>query len=140
MAMMRQQMTPAAERLVRLMLLLPSEHHHPLRGGLVDDCDDTAEVMSMRWFVGDAARMWPPAGPGNLARAVLTAFGAAGDATLRLISDAVSGRPGQGPQAGAAWVSQAIAAAADVLAWERPLDEILQEAQDHWTLQKPAPV
>lgn len=97
--MMRQQMTPAVERLVRLMLLLRSEHHHPLWGGLVDDCDDTAEVMSMRWFVGDAARMWPPAGPGNLARAVLTAFGAAGDATLRLISDAVSGRPGQGSQA-----------------------------------------
>ena len=38
----------------------------PLWGGLMDDCDDTAEVMSMRWFVGDAARMYPPAGPGNL--------------------------------------------------------------------------
>ena len=105
----------------------------------MDDCDDTAEVMSMRWFVGDAARMYPPAGPGNLARAVLVAFGAAGDATLRLISDAILDRPGQGPQVGAAWVSQAIAAAAEVLAWERPLDEILQEAQDHWTLQKPPP-
>jgi hypothetical protein len=80
--------------------------------------------------------MWPPAGPGNLARAVLTAFGAAGDASLRLISDAVMGRPGQRPQAGAAWVSQATSAAAEILAGERPLDEILQEARDHWTLQK----
>jgi hypothetical protein len=137
MDMMRQQMTPAVERLVRLMLLLPSEHHHPLWKGLQADCGDTAEVSAMRWFVGDAARMWPPAGPGNLARAVLMAFGAAGDGTLRLISDAVSGSSGQGPQAGAAWVSQAIATAAEVLAWERPLDEILQEAQDHWTLHKP---
>jgi hypothetical protein len=108
MVMMRQQMTPAVERLVRLMLLLPAEHHHPLwGGGPMDDCGDTAEVMSMRWFVGDAARMHPAAGPGNLARAVLVTFGAAGDATLRLISDAVLSRTGQGPQADAAWVSQA---------------------------------
>ncbi len=135
--MMRQQMTPAVERLVRLMLLLPPEHHHPLWGALMDDCGDTAEVMSMRWFVGDAARMSPPAGPGNLARAVLVTFGAAGEATLRLISGAVLARSGQGPQAGAAWVSQALAAAAEVLAWEPPLEEILQQAQDHWTLQKP---
>lgn len=134
---MRQQMTPAVERLVRLMLLLPSEHHDPLWKSLEADCGDVPEVMGMRWFVGDAARMWPPAGPGNLARAVLVTFAAAGDATLRLISDAVAGRPGQGPQAGAAWVSQALAAAAEVAAWERPLEEILQEAQDHWTLQKP---
>jgi hypothetical protein len=32
-------------------------------------------------------------------------------------------------------VSQASAAAAEVLAWGRPLEEILQEAQEHWTLQ-----
>ena len=133
---MRQQMTPAVERLVRLMLLLPSAHHDPLWKSLEADYDDVPEVMGMRWFVGDAARMWPPAGPGNLARAVLVTFAAAGDATLRLIADAVAGRPGQGPQAGTAWVSQALAAAAEVVAWERPLEEILQEAQDHWTLQK----
>jgi len=134
---MKQQMTPAVERLVRLMLLLPSEHHHPLWDSLATDCGDLTEVSAMRWFVGDAARMWPPAGPGNLARAVLTAFGATGDVSLRIISDAVLGRSGQGPQAGAAWVSQVISAAAEVLAGERPLDEILQEVQDHWTLQKP---
>ncbi len=28
-------------------------------------------------------------------------------------------------------------AATEMAAWERPLDEILQEAQEHWTLQKP---
>ena len=132
---MRRQMTPAVERLVRLMLLLPSEHHHPLWASLEADCGDVPEVMGMRWFVGDAARMWPPAGPGNLARAVLVTFGAAGDATLRLISNGVAGRSGLGPQAGAAWVSQALAAAAEVAAWERPQEEILQEARDHWTLQ-----
>jgi hypothetical protein len=101
------------------------------------DCGDGADVTAMRWFVGDAARMWPPAGPGNLARAVLEAFGAAGDTTLRLISDAVLDSSGQGPQAGTAWVSQVIAAAAEVLTWERPLEEVLQEAQEHWTLQNP---
>ncbi len=124
------------ERLVRLMLLLPSEHHDPLWKSLGADCGDGPEVMGMHWFVGDAARMWPPAGPGNLARAVLVTFAAAGDATLRLISNAVAGRPGQGPQTGAAWVSQALAAAAEVVAWERPLEEIVQEARNHWTLQK----
>jgi len=134
---MKQQMTPAVERLVRLMLLLPCEHRHPLWDSLAAGCGDLTEVSAMRWFVGDAARMWPPAGPGNLARAVLTAFGTAGDDSLRLISDAVTGRPGQGPQAGAAWASQATAAAAEILAWERPLDEILQEVQDHWTMQSP---
>jgi hypothetical protein len=48
----------------------------------------------MRWFAGDAARMWPPAGSGNLARAVLVTFGGAGDATLRLLSDTGTGRSG----------------------------------------------
>jgi hypothetical protein len=56
----------------------------------------------------------------------------------QICRDAVLDSSGQGPQAGAAWVSQASAAAAEVLAWERPLEEILQEAQEHWTLQKPA--
>jgi hypothetical protein len=133
---MTRQMTPAVERLVRLMLLLPSGYHDPLWEDLEADCGELSEVMAMRWFVGDAARMWPPAGPGNLARAVLVTFGAAGEDTLRIVSDAIVGRPGQGPQAGAAWVSQALAAATEVVAWERPLEEILQEAQDHWTLQE----
>lgn len=137
MAIMSPLMTPAVERLVRLMLLLPAEHPHPLWESVQADCIDAAEVTNLRWLVGDAAGMWPPPAPGNLARAVLTVFGAAGDGTLGLISDAVSGSSGQGPQAGAAWMSQAMAAAVEVLARERPLDEILQETQDHWTLQKP---
>jgi hypothetical protein len=81
--------------------------------------------------------MWPEAGPRNLANAVLTVFGAASEATLRLISDAIlddSGRGPRGPQAGATWVAQANAAAIDVLAQDRDLDEVLQEAKEHWTL------
>jgi hypothetical protein len=46
--------------------------------------------------------------------------------------------PGKDRRLAPPWVSQASAAAAEVLAWERPLEEILQEAQEHWTLQKPA--
>ncbi|GAB2840926.1 hypothetical protein GCM10027176_50950 [Actinoallomurus bryophytorum] len=65
-------MTPAVERLVRLMVLLPG-HDHPLWESVIADCQDTTEVMSMRWFVGDATKMWPEAAPRNLAHAVLTA-------------------------------------------------------------------
>jgi hypothetical protein len=133
------QMTPAVERLVRLMVLLP-EHDHPLWRSLSDDCGDLTEVMSMRWFVGDSAKMWPEAGPVNLARAVLTTFAEAGDATLRLLSGALlelsertSGQA-RGPVAGAAWVAQASAAAVDVLANELPRDELLQAVKDHWSL------
>lgn len=130
-------MTPAIEQLVRLMVLLP-EHGHPLWKSLIADCDGipaaTTEVMSMRWFVGDAAKMWPPAGPCNLANAVLTTFGAASETTLRLISDAILDESGRGPQAGVAWVAQASAAAIELLAQDRDLEEVLQEAKKHWTL------
>lgn len=90
------QMTPAVERLIRLMVLLP-EHRHPLWKSLIADCGDTTEVMAMRWFVGDSAKMWPEAGPTNLAYAVLTTFAQAGDAMLRLLSGVIlapSARPG----------------------------------------------
>jgi hypothetical protein len=133
------QMTPAVERLVRLMVLLP-EHDHPLWKSLIGDCGDTTEVMSMRWFVGDSAKMWPEAGPGNLARAVLTTFARASDATLHILSavlladSARPGGPSPGPQAGAAWVTQASAAAIDVLAQERSAEELLQEVAEHWSL------
>jgi hypothetical protein len=43
----------------------------PLWESVAADCGDLTEVMSMRWFVGDAAKMWPEAGPRNLANAVL---------------------------------------------------------------------
>ncbi len=136
---MKRQMTPAVERLVRLMVLLP-EHDHPLWDSLIGDCGDTTEVMSMRWFVGDSAKMWPEAGPGNLARAVLTTFAPAGDATLRILSEvllSISRRPGAadpGPRAGAAWVAQASVAAIDVLAQELSAEQLLQEVTEHWSL------
>lgn len=136
---MKRQMTPAVERLVRLMVLLP-EHQHPLWNSLIADCSDTTEVMAMRWFVGDAAKMWPPAGPANLAHAVLTTFAEASDATLRLLSGVLladSERTvgaARGPGAGAAWVAQANAAAIDVLALEPSGEELLDEAKEHWSL------
>ena len=126
-------MTPTVERLVRLMVLLP-EHGHPLWESVMTDCGDAAEVMSMRWFVGDAAKMWPEAGPRNLANAVLAVFGAPSETTLQLISDAILHSSERGPQAGAAWVAQANAAAIEVLAQDRPQDEVLQEVKEHWTL------
>lgn len=126
-------MTPAVERLVRLMILLP-EHDHPLWESVITDCGDASEVMSMRWFVGDAAAMWPEAGPRNLANAVLTVFGAPSARTLGLIAAAILYDSGRGPQAGAAWVAQANAAAIEVLAQDRALDEVLQEVKDHWSL------
>lgn len=130
------QMTPAIERLVRLMVLLPG-HDHPLWESAISDCGDTTEVMSMRWFVGDAAKMWPEAGPPNLANAVLTVFGSPSETTLRHIAAAIlddSGREPTGPQAGMAWVAQATAAAIDVLAAGPALDDILQDVAARWTL------
>ena len=127
------QMTATVERLVRLMVLLP-ESDHPVWESLHADCGDATEVTSMRWFVGDAAKMWPPAGPGNLASAVLTVFATAGEQTLRLLSDALLGGSGRGPQAGAAWVTQASSAAIDVLAQARPLDDVLQDVKERWSL------
>lgn len=128
-----EKMTPGVERLVRLMILLPG-HDHTLWDSLMSDCGEPAEVQAMRWFVGDAAKMWPPAGPANLAAAVLATFTAASEATLRILSGALLPGSPRGPQAGAAWVSQAVAAAVDVLAVSSPLEDVLQTARDHWTL------
>lgn len=132
---MQSEMTPAVERLVRLMVLLP-EYDHPLWSSLIDDYGDggAAWVRSMRWFVGDSAVMWPPAGPVNLAQAVLTTFGVASENTLRLLSETISTGSGLGPEAGAAWVTQATAAAIEVFAQGPPLEAVLQEVKDHWTL------
>lgn len=131
------QMTPAIERLVRLMVLLP-EHDHALWDSLASDCGDMLEVKTMRWFVGDAARMWPEAGPANLARAVLLTFAQAGNATLEILSAvllAVAARPGApGSGAGLAWVNQASAVAIEVLAGELSGDKLLQEVGEHWSL------
>jgi hypothetical protein len=127
------QMTATVERLVRLMVLLP-ENDHPVWDSLIADCGDATEVISMRWSVGDAAKMWPPAAPGNLASTVLTVLAPASEQTLRLLSEAILGGPGRGPQAGAAWVTQASAAAIDVLAQDRPLEDVLQDVKQRWSL------
>lgn len=126
-------MTPAVERLVRLMILLP-DNTDPLWESLIADCGDTSEVVSMRWFVGDAAKMWPEAAPRNLAEAVLATFGAASDATLRLLSNAILTGSGKGPQAGAAWVAQASVAAIDVLAQHPSPEQLHKEVVEHWSL------
>lgn len=127
------QMTASVERLVRLMILLP-ESDHPLWNSLITDSGDAAEVMAMRWFIGDAAKMWPPAGPRSLASAVLTVFSAASEQTLRLLSDAILDGSGSGPQAGAVWVTQASATAIEVLAQEQPLEDVLQVVKERWSL------
>ncbi|MBE1609965.1 hypothetical protein [Actinopolymorpha pittospori] len=132
-------MTPPIERLVRLMVLLPCNVKHPLWVSVRADGADLGEVFNIRWFVGQAATMWPPAGPRNLAAAVLIAFDAPSDKTLCLISEAIlrettGQQDGWGPQAGAAWVAQATAAAVEVFAHDRQLDKVLNEVQEHWTL------
>jgi hypothetical protein len=65
---------------------------------------------------------------------VLSTFGAASENTLRLLSDTILDGSGQGPQAGAAWVTQASAAAIDVLAQGRPREEVLQDVKERWSL------
>ena len=128
-------MTLAVERLVRLMIVLP-EHDHPLWPSLIADYGDKGATWFrlMRWFVGEATVMWPPAGPRNLAQAVLATSGVASEGTLRLLCEAILNHSERGPQVGAAWVAQATAAAIEVLAEDPPLEEVLQEVQDHWTL------
>ncbi|MBO2447158.1 hypothetical protein J4573_08675 [Actinomadura barringtoniae] len=132
------EMTPAVERLVRLMILLP-KHNHPLWKSITDDCGNYGEVTNMRWFVGDAAKMWPEGGPRNLAAAVLIGFGSPSEKTILLLGEAIlrlvpigDARPG--PRAGDAWVAQATAAAVEVLAQGLSRDDVLQEAKAHWTL------
>lgn len=129
-------MTSAMEHLVRLMILIPHEVDHPLWKSMIDDCGGASAVMSMRWFVGDTVKMWPPAGPQNLAATVLTVFDTPSDTTLRLLSQELatdqareSTRPGQ------AWVDEARATAVRVLAQAPDLDAVLAEVRAHWTLQ-----
>lgn len=129
-----EQMSPVVERLVRLMVMLPPERDHPLWTSVIADGIEVSEAIAMRWYVGDAAQTWPPAAAHNLATAVLTAFGAPSERTLEHLSAALAPASGQAPHVGMAWVNQARAAAINVLADERPLDEILQYIKEHWTL------
>jgi hypothetical protein len=128
-----EKMPPAVERLVRLMVLLP-DHDDPLWASLIADCGSSAAVMSMRWHVGDSAKMWPEGAPRALAEAALSVFGPESETSLGLISDAILLKSGQGPHAGAAWVRQAQAAAIEVLAQHDSLEEVLRDAKERWSL------
>ncbi|MEU5853899.1 hypothetical protein ABZ799_01105 [Nocardiopsis dassonvillei] len=127
-------MPPEVERLVRLMLMLPNDPHHELHQRLADESVDASIALAMRWYIGDAAKMWPPAGPRNLAEAVLIVFANPSEGTISLISSAISDEATKNTSIGAAWVEQVRAAAIDVLAFERPLEDILTEAREHWSL------
>jgi hypothetical protein len=128
------EMTAATERLVRLMVMLPDDRRHPFWDSLIADAGSADEVLSMRWFVGDTTYKWRQKAPRDLAKAVLTVLGRAKEATLTLISGAVLGSSGQGPGPGAAWVAAASAAALEILAAERPFDEVLEAARERWDL------
>ncbi len=130
-------MTPAMERLVRLMLLIPHDSEHPIWKSMMDDCGDITEVMAMRWFVGDTVKMWPEAGPRNLACAVLTVFDTPSETTLRHLSSALlynvlEDKQRTGP--GAAWVAEAKATAIRVLADSFHPEQVEHEVKEHWTL------
>lgn len=127
-------MPPEVERLVRLVLMLPSDPHHELYEHLADEGIDTMLPTEMRWYVDQAARMWPPGGPRNLAEAVLMVFANPSEETLLAISFEISSESLKRTSIGAAWVEQVRAAAIDVLAFERPLEDILTEAREHWSL------
>jgi hypothetical protein len=125
----------AVEKLVRLMVMLPPDQSEPLWKSVAADCGDNhAEIFSIRWQVGEAARMWPEGAPRTLAEAVLTAFGDSSETTLRLLSEAILVRQGAGPQVGAVWAARACEAAIDVLAHADSFEDVLQQAKDKWSL------
>jgi hypothetical protein len=126
------EMTGATERLMRLMVQLPSDRDHPLWKSLIADAGSADDVAAMRWFVGDVTFKWRSGAPRDLAKAVLAVFGSASEATLALISAAVLGSSGQGSRTGAVWVTAASAAAIEVLAGERPFAEVLEVARERW--------
>lgn len=130
------EMSPAVERLVRLMLLLPSDPREPLWDSAADDCGDLPLVMSIGGWVRDTAKMWPEGAPRTLAEMVLTAFGSPSETTLRLLSEAVLVAPpraGAGTGVGSAWVARACETAIDVLAEADSLKEVLERAKTEWS-------
>jgi hypothetical protein len=131
-----QKMPPAVERLVRLMLMLPSDPHGPLWSSVADDCEDITTVIAIRGWVGDTAKMWPEGAPRTLAEMFLTAFGNPSETTLLLLSQAVGAttlRDHAGTGAGAAWVARALETAIDVLSDADSLEEILERAEAEWS-------
>ncbi|GIH63982.1 hypothetical protein [Microbispora siamensis] len=131
-----QEMSPATERLVRLMLLLPSDLRSPLWDSVADDCGDLSTVASIGIWVRDTAKMWPEGAPRTLAEMVLISFGNPSETTLSLLSQAVVtlGGPSanKGTGVGAAWAARACEAAIDVLAEADPLEEVLERAKTDW--------
>ncbi|WP_433259628.1 hypothetical protein ACQPYK_48675 (plasmid) [Streptosporangium sp. CA-135522] len=131
-----QKMPPAAERLVRLMLLLPSDPREPLWNSAADDCGDLPTVMSIGGWVSDTATMWPEGAPCTLAEMVLIVFGNPSETTLRLLSQAVvapNPRARTGTSVGAAWAARARETAIDVLAEADSLEEVLERAKTDWS-------
>ncbi|MET9246181.1 hypothetical protein [Nonomuraea sp. NPDC003709] len=132
-----QKMLPAAERLVRLMLLLPSDPREPLWESAADDCGDLPTVRSIRGWVGDTAKMWPEGAPRTLAEMVLIAFANPKETTLRLLSQVVAPTTSSshiGTGVGAAWAARACETAIDVLAEVDSLEEVLERAKTDWSL------
>ncbi|MEV4167473.1 hypothetical protein [Nonomuraea dietziae] len=132
-----EKMSPAVERLVRLMLLLPSDPRKPLWNSAADDCGDLPTVMSIHGWVGSTAKMWPEGAPRTLAEMVLIAFGDPSETTLRLLSQALgASAPGAeaGTGIGAAWAARVRETAIDVLAEADPLEEVLERAKADWAL------
>lgn len=130
-----QNLPPAAERLVRLMLLIPSEPSDPLWDSAADDCGDLATIASIRGWVADTAKMWPEGAPRTLAEMVLIVFGNPSENTLRLLSQAVApttSNPHLGTGVGAAWVARACETAIDVLAETDSLEYVLERAKTDW--------
>ncbi|MBB5085099.1 hypothetical protein [Nonomuraea endophytica] len=132
-----QTMSPAVERLVRLMLLLPSDPHEPLWRSVTDDCGDLPTVMSIPGWVRDSAKMWPDGAPRTLAEMVLTVFGNPSDITLRLLSQAVGATTPRTKAraetgAGTAWATRVREAAIDVLAEAPSREEVLERAESEW--------
>ncbi|MEV2273839.1 hypothetical protein [Nonomuraea africana] len=133
-----QKMSPAVERLVRLMLLLPSDPRASLWNSAADDCGDLPTVVSIRGWVRDTAKMWPDGAPRTLAEMVLTVFGNPSETTLRLLSQAVVApnfRARTGIGVGAAWAARARETAIDVLAEADSLEEVLEPGEDRLGLE-----
>ncbi|MEV4753303.1 hypothetical protein AB0K21_43765 [Streptosporangium sp. NPDC049248] len=131
-----QKMSPAAERLVRLMLLLPSDPREPLWDSVADDCGDLPTVMAIGGWVSDTAKMWPEGAPYVLAEMVLIVFGNPSETTLHLLSQAVvspNSRGRKGTGIGAAWAARACQTAIDVLAETASLEEVLDRAKTNWS-------
>jgi hypothetical protein len=131
-----QTMSPAVERLVRLMLLLPSDPRAPLWDSAADDCGDLPTIYSIGGWVRDTAKMWPEGAPRTLAEMVLIAFGNPSDTTLHLLSRTLVGVPRDtltGPGVGAAWAARARETAIDVLAEADSLEEVLERAKTDWS-------